>query len=235
VERFDALGQPGLRETILFVRASVRPVTAAGVASALGVPRTAARWRLERLADAGLLLTGFERRTARAGPGAGRPAKTYAVAAETSQIEFPPRRYEQLIRLLVDTMPPRGKPTRLAGVGREFGRELARAAQLRPARTLASGLQRACAALGRLGFQASVASVSEDAAVLTTPTCPLRPLVVADTRARAIDEGMWSGLVAAALRGTAEAAVRCRTHECHEADAPCRIEIRLARRRARAD
>jgi predicted ArsR family transcriptional regulator len=60
-----------------------------------------ARWRLEKLVEAGLLVIGLERRSGRSGPGAGRPAKTYAPVAETAAIEFPRRRYEALLGLLL--------------------------------------------------------------------------------------------------------------------------------------
>src|SRR5919199_721602 len=107
VERLDGVGSPELRATLRFVRAHPRPVTAGELAAALSVARSVARWRLERLCQAGLLVPAFERRSGRAGPGGGRPAKAYAVAAESEAIEFPPRRYEELLRLLVAALPRR--------------------------------------------------------------------------------------------------------------------------------
>lgn len=221
VNRLDALGDVRLRSTVLFVRAQGVPVTADDVARALGVPRSAARWRLEKLVEAGLVLTAFERRSGRRGPGAGRPAKTYAAAPETTAIEFPARRYEALVGLLMNALPRRRRARELSRIGIAFGRELADAARLRPAADLAKGLERLCRRLGSLGFHASVESVSDGEAVLVSATCPLRPLVVADPGARAIDEGMWRGLVEAAT----DANVACRTHECLEGDAACRIHV----------
>src|SRR5919199_1647115 len=81
MDTLAAVGDVELRRTLSFVRGQARPVTADDVARALGVPRSAARWRLEKLAAADALRVGFERRTGRRGPGAGRPAKTYAPAA----------------------------------------------------------------------------------------------------------------------------------------------------------
>src|SRR3954451_13421911 len=124
MHRLDALGDWGLRETLLFARAQELPVTADEVAAAHQVHRNVARGRLERLADAGLLIASFERRTGRTGPGGGRPAKTYRVAPELTAIEFPERRYEQLIGLVVDALPERARPDRLSEIGRAFGREL---------------------------------------------------------------------------------------------------------------
>lgn len=80
-----------LSETLPYARSQPLPVTAHDVASAQRIHRNVARARLERLADAGLLIRSFERRTGRTGPGAGRPAKTYRVAPELSAIEFPGR------------------------------------------------------------------------------------------------------------------------------------------------
>src|SRR4051812_13116904 len=124
MHRLDSIGDPDLRETLLFARRQPRPVTADDVAAALGTHRNVARGRLERLAEAGLLIASFERRTGRTGPGAGRPAKSYRVAPELSAIEFPRRRYEQLISLVVEALPARTRRDRLHEIGIEFGREL---------------------------------------------------------------------------------------------------------------
>jgi DNA-binding transcriptional ArsR family regulator len=81
-----------LRAALSYVLAQARPVTADELAGSQGTHRNVARSRLERLADAGLVTRGYERRTGRSGPGAGRPAKTYAVAPQSCSIEFPQRR-----------------------------------------------------------------------------------------------------------------------------------------------
>ena len=231
--RLDALGDPQLRGMLLFVRSQARPVTADDAAGDLGVPRSAARWRLERLAAVGLVVVAYERRSGRRGPGAGRPAKTYAAAAESEAIEFPPRRYETLLRLLVAATPRRDRAARLEEVGYEFGLELARAAHLRRGVLGRPALERACRALGRLGFQAAVESMSQDRAVIVTATCPLRPLVVADQDARPIDVGMWRGLVAVAAGTDGASRVRCGTHDCLERGASCRVELAFSRPDAR--
>ena len=227
MSRLDAVGDHSLRTTALFVRAQARSVTADDVARALALPRTVARWRLEKLAAAGLLDVAFERRSGRSGRGAGRPAKTYAPAAETAAIEFPRRRYETLASLLMAALPARRRSALLSQVGIEYGKELATAARLRRARTIPGALKSVCRGLGRLGFQAAVKVVSDEQAVILSATCPLRPLVVAEPNARAIDEGMWRGLVEAAAGRTA-ARVTCRTQDCLDGGAPCRIVISLA-------
>lgn len=228
VARLAAVGDRQLRRTLLFVRSQRRPVAAEDVARALGVARTTARWRLEKLLAAGLLVAGFERRSGGTGPGAGRPAKTYSPAPETTHLEFPRRRYETLIALLARALPRRRRAAQLRTIGAAFGRELAQAAHLRRGSRIPPVLERLCDGLGDLGFQASLESLTAGEAVIRSATCPLRPLVVADAEARAIDEGMWRGLVEAVTDESRAVKVVCRTHDCHERG-PCRIVVTFAR------
>jgi predicted ArsR family transcriptional regulator len=232
MNRLDAIGDRELRETLLFARAQPQPVTADEVASAQRIHRNVARGRLERLADAGLLISSFERRTGRTGPGAGRPAKTYRAAPELTAIEFPKRRYEQLIGLLIAALPERGRRERLHEVGIAFGRELAREARLRSAKTFRTALRRVCAALGALGYQASIAEMTGEGAVITTATCPLRPLVRAHSGLATLDRGMWAALVARALEGGDVDQIVCDTPDCRRDDADCRVLLTLRNRRA---
>jgi predicted ArsR family transcriptional regulator len=231
MRRLDSIGDRELRETLLFARAQPQPVTADEVAAAQRIHRNVARGRLERLAEAGLLIASFERRTGRTGPGAGRPAKTYRVAPELTAIEFPERRYEQLIGLVVDVLPNRARRDRLHEVGIAFGRELARKAQLRSAKRFQTALARVCTALGGLGYQASVAEVIGERAVITTATCPLRPLVRANPRLATLDRGMWAALVARGLEGIGIDQVDCDTRNCQRNDADCHVLLTLRRRR----
>ncbi len=227
-----AVGDPALRTTFLYARGRERAVTAAETAAALGVHRTVARWRLERLADAGLLVRAFERRTGRTGPGAGRPSKTYAVAPETTQTEFPPRRYDELVSLLIGALPRRRRSERLADVGAAFGWQLARATRVRPARRARVAAERVCAAFRSLGFHASVESAHDAEVVFSTLTCPLRPVVVGEPGAREVDRGMWRALVAEALTGVDVSDVRCETEDCLAAASPCRVVVALRRSNA---
>jgi len=229
-DRLDAVGDSELRETLLFARSQALPVTADDVAVAHRIHRNVARGRLERLADAGLLIPGFERRTGRTGPGAGRPAKTYRVAPELSAIEFPERRYDQLIGLVARALPERTRVEGLRGVGADFGRELARRARLQPATSFRTALRRVCAGLGGLGFQAAVAEVTAGRAMITTATCPLRPLVRANPELRELDRAMWAALVAHALGGAVDR-VGCETRRCHSEHADCSVLVTLAHTR----
>lgn len=230
MERLDAIGDPGLRDALLFARASERPVTADELAAAQGVHRNVARSRLERLAEAGLLEPSFERRTGRTGPGAGRPAKTYSVTPELSAIEFPERRYESLLGLLVEALPARGRERRLREVGEEFGRRLAEAAGIRPVADASRALERVCDAVRGLGYQARLEHAAGDAAAIATPTCPLRPLVSVVPEAVEIDRGMWAGLVSVALRDAVAADVECETQDCLDGHASCRVYLKARKR-----
>ncbi len=196
MDRLSAVGDPGLRSALAFVRGREDCVTADELAAGEGVHRNVARSRLERLAAAGLLETGTTR------AGVGRPAKTYRAAPELEAIEFPPRHTAELVALLAE-----GRDD-LRDVGAAFGGRLAEAAGLSGARTIDD----VCAGLCRLGFQAW-----PDGDSIVTPTCPLRPLVAAEPRLAAMDEGMWSGLVGSRAR--------CAISGCLDPRSPCRISI----------
>jgi predicted ArsR family transcriptional regulator len=209
----DALGgiaQRELREIVLFARSRSRPVTADDVAARFHVHRSVARSRLDRLAEAGLLAVGFERRTGRSGPGAGRPAKIYSVPPETAALEFPDRHYDRLLGHLVDAVPEAD----LARAGAEFAHDLA-PEQAVPSDPRAAA-ERACAILGGLGFQAVVEDVTERRVTITTPTCPMRPLVVANPQAAAVDRGMWAELTGARS---------CETCDCLDGNASCKVVL----------
>ena len=63
-------------------------------AAAVGVSRALAAYHLDKLVEAGLLDTRFERRTGRRGPGAGRTAKLYLRSASPVEVALPARDYE---------------------------------------------------------------------------------------------------------------------------------------------
>ena len=202
MDRLSAVGDPGLRFALHFVRGAACAVTIDELAHHAAIHRNVARSRLERLAAAGLLETSVAR------AGVGRPAKTYRAAPELAAIEFPAHHYEDLVGLLAD-----GR-TDLHDVGAAFGRRLAQAAGLRQGRSLDD----VCAGLRRIGFQAT----REDDAIVT-PTCPLRPLVAAQPQLATLDEGMWTGLVG----GRAS----CTVEGCLDPTSPCRIRVMIQSRR----
>jgi len=229
VDPLDGIGGRELREALLLVRGSSVPVTADDAASALGVHRSVARGRLERLLRAGLLETFFTRRSGRSGPGAGRPAKLYAAAPESQALEFPPRRLPALVARLLDEVPAEGREQALRRAGEDFGRGLARAAHLRPRARLEDGLEVVCSAVRSLGFHATLDRIDADSALIGTPTCPLRPLVLERPEAAHIDRGMWAGLVERGCRGARAEAIECETASCLERGEHCSVVIRLRR------
>lgn len=222
-EKLTAVADPDLREALLYARGRSDTFTADDAAGALGVHRNVARARLDRLAEAGLLEVTRERRSGRSGPGAGRPAKVYAVAPELEAIQFPQRRYEALFGVMLDRLPH----SDLRRVGEEFGRELAQSAGLKPSASVEDGLEHVCEAVRSLGFQASVEQVDGEHAVLATPTCPLRPLIQERPEAVEIDRGMWAGLVESGVRGVRAERVVCETADCLDHHASCRVLLRL--------
>src|SRR5262245_15639502 len=105
MDHLAAVGDPELRVALLFARSRSRAVTADELAAEAGLHRNVARSRLERLVEAGLLAVGYERRTGRTGPGAGRPAKTYSVVPQLETIEFPEGKNESLAGVLSTRSP----------------------------------------------------------------------------------------------------------------------------------
>lgn len=227
MDALTGIAQPELRDVVLFARAQARAVSADDVATHFGIHRTVARSRLDRLAAAGLLRVGFERRSGRTGPGAGRPTKLYSVPPETEALEFPQRHYDRLVGHLVAALPASEREHALAQVGEQFAEDLAAHARLGRSRDIRTAAERACTALGKLGFQAAVTETSDEQVTITTPTCPLRPLVLANPDAAAIDRGLWSGLVNAHLPRDGGRSVKAETCDCLDCDASCRVVLEL--------
>jgi predicted ArsR family transcriptional regulator len=222
----EAVGDPELRVAYSYALAQPRPVTADELGAARGIHRNVARSRLERLAAAGLLAARYERRTGRTGPGAGRPAKTYAVEPQQRPIEFPRRRHEKLLGLVLDALPLRTRQQRLRAIGSEFAEELLRATRLRPARTLAAAAERVCEVARASGFHAAVSKVDDRTAVIETAACPLRPLVCERQGAAELDRGMWARLAMRALKGVEPERIECQTCGCG-GDGPCLVTLTL--------
>src|SRR5258707_2181726 len=93
VDAIGGLGEPVRRAIYEYAVGRGEPVGRDEVANALGLGRTLAAFHLDRLAEAGLLEVSYARRSGRAGPGAGRPAKLYRRSAAEIEVSLPPRRY----------------------------------------------------------------------------------------------------------------------------------------------
>jgi predicted ArsR family transcriptional regulator len=168
-------------------------------AAAVGVSRALAAYHLDKLVEAGLLDTRFERRTGRRGPGAGRTAKLYLRAASPVEVALPARDYELIAGLLarsVEADPAGGARVELIRAARALGAEVA---------------------AGRVGDGAEVASVLsdrgyepyQDEGVLRLRNCPFGRLADAHRelvcRANlAFMEGLLDGLGRSGLRAVLE-------------------------------
>lgn len=104
VSAVAALDEPTRRRLYDHVVRGPGPVSRDEAAAALGLARQTAAFHLDRLADESLLDVVHERRTGRAGPGAGRPAKLYRRSAKQIEVSLPDRRYELAGRLLAQAV-----------------------------------------------------------------------------------------------------------------------------------
>jgi predicted ArsR family transcriptional regulator len=95
-----SLDEPVRRRLYEYVSEQGVPVSRDEAAAAVGITRTLAAYHLDKLADAGLLATAYQRPAGRGGPGAGRPAKLYRSAGRELAVSVPPRAYELLAQLL---------------------------------------------------------------------------------------------------------------------------------------
>jgi predicted ArsR family transcriptional regulator len=125
-----ALDEPTRRRLYEYVVRRPEPVSRDDVAAALSVPRATVAFHLDRLVDLGLLAAGYERRTGRSGPGAGRPAKVYRRADRRLSVSLPEQQYElagQLLATAVEEADETGGSPRevLSRRARERGAELA--------------------------------------------------------------------------------------------------------------
>jgi predicted ArsR family transcriptional regulator len=124
----SALGDPTRRSAYDYVSAQGRPIGRDEVATALGIGRTLAAYHLDRLAKEGLVSVTYARRSGRAGPGAGRPAKLYERSDRELAVSVPPRDYGLAARLLAHSAAhdeDGGMRRALGAAAESLGREIA--------------------------------------------------------------------------------------------------------------
>jgi predicted ArsR family transcriptional regulator len=122
-----SLGDPLRRELYHCVTGRDGGVGRDEAAAAVGVSRALAAYHLDKLVDAGLLDTRFERRTGRRGPGAGRTAKLYLRSATPVEVALPARDFELIAGLLayaVEADPSGGSRAALQRAARATVRSL---------------------------------------------------------------------------------------------------------------
>jgi len=110
------------RQAYQIVADGAGPVGRDEVAEALGVGRTLAAFHLDKLVTAGLLEVSYARRSGRTGPGAGRPAKLYQLAAGEHAVSVPPRAYREAAEVLAEALEQAGAEETLYRVARRHGR-----------------------------------------------------------------------------------------------------------------
>jgi predicted ArsR family transcriptional regulator len=175
-QRDEALGSLSLlderarRRLYDWVVGQGRPVGREEAAKALKLTRALAAFHLDRLAEAGLLDSGYRRLSGRVGPGAGRPARVYWRADREFSVSVPDRRYERAAQLFaeaIEKLSPQSPPPALQHVARDVGRELgATPRRGRPARRLA-------AALAASGYE----PVTDETGTIRLRNCPFDALV----------------------------------------------------------
>jgi predicted ArsR family transcriptional regulator len=170
-------------------------------AAAVGISRALAAYHLDKLAEAGLLDTRFERRTGRAGPGAGRTAKFYMRSASPVEVALPARNHQLIAQLLAHAV--QADPS---GVARAALERAARAVGVEVAVHTAKGHERPrdAAGVGRLLAEHGYEPY-DDEGVTRLHNCPFEPLAQThrDLVCRAnlaFVEGLVQGLGARGLR-----------------------------------
>lgn len=98
-----ALDQP-LRHDLYRLLSDGNWRTRDDAAAALGLPRSVVAFHLDKLLEAGVLQVRYQRLSGRRGPGAGRPSKLYALAADELAASVPERHYDLAGAVLVEAV-----------------------------------------------------------------------------------------------------------------------------------
>lgn len=160
-----ALAEPARRELVRILTAEGSPLGRDELAERTGLTRATTAFHLEKLVDAGVLVTEFRHRGEKRGPGSGRPAKFYSLARDELVASIPPRRYDlagELLAGAVERSDGTGLPVRecLLAVAAEQG-----AARSDPSRPVAETLD-------GLGYD----PVDDDAGGYVLANCPFHRL-----------------------------------------------------------
>lgn len=220
-----ALGDGTRRRVFFTVREADGLVGKDDVADAVGITRRLAGFHLDKLVEQGFLRAEFHRRTGKTGPGAGRPAKMYALAEAEEQSRLEVKHYDLLAELLLRAMDDRSgeDPQQvLERVGYEFGRELGeaeRAAGRSPSyASTTDAVMGVVGVLTRYGFGATPGADGE----FTTRACPFEDMAKVDpVRVCGLDRAIWRGVLSAFNPEATLDAVATRT----EGDASCAARI----------
>ncbi|MFV9510007.1 helix-turn-helix transcriptional regulator [Tepidibacillus sp. LV47] len=105
-----------------------RPVNTIEIADKFGIHPNVARLHLSKLEDVNLLKS----ETEKTGRG-GRPSRIYTLSDEVVNLQFPPRDYQLLAKIAIETLLSLGEigQKALVQMGRNFGKEAAKQAMLK--------------------------------------------------------------------------------------------------------
>lgn len=196
-----ALGDATRRRVFFTVREADRLMGKDDVAEAVGITRRLAGFHLDKLVEQGFLRAEFQRRSGRTGPGAGRPAKLYALAEVEQDSRLEVKHYDLLAELLLRAMSDRsGEDPQevLERVGYEFGRELGEAerdAGRSPSySTTTDAVMGVVGVLTRFGFGATAGADGR----ITARACPFEEMAKVDPqRVCGLDRSIWRGVLSA--------------------------------------
>jgi predicted ArsR family transcriptional regulator len=161
ISEVSSLHDPVRRRLYDYVGSRDEPVDREDAAAAVGISRTLAAYHLDKIAEAGLLVTSYARPAGRSGPGAGRPAKRYARTDREVSVSVPPRNYTVLAGVLAEAVAADTSGTVAAAVN-----QAARAAGV------AAGGADLTAALRECGYEPATSAEGE----LELRNCPFHYL-----------------------------------------------------------
>ena len=162
------LDEPVRRRLFDWVREHYRPVGREEAARALKISRPLATFHLDKLADAGLLESGYQRLSGRTGPGAGRPARVYWRTEREFNVQVPERNYERAAQLFATALEHTGGlPTPLRQAAGKLGENLGEQEHAR------SSTRRLMDALEAGGYEPLV----DESGTIRLLNCPFHALV----------------------------------------------------------
>ena len=190
-----AFGDPTRREIYLFVRDATAGGTAGEVAERFELHPNVARHHLDKLAAGGYIDVQVERSEH---SGAGRPSKRYRASAKPTGLEFPARRDDLLITLLVralSVLTPTQAEEMAEQVGLEYGRTLAQSmAPGEGHRSFKVALHAVADALTAHGFAAHAEPRGGSLAIIAEQ-CPFGEAAVQHPVICAVDRGIIKGML----------------------------------------
>lgn len=217
----SALGDPTRRAVYIAIRESTGSMSTAGIAELFDIHPNVARHHLDKLAGDGYLDVTHRRPNGRTGPGAGRPAKYYAVSSKQIDVHFPTHRHDVLSDMLVriiDRIAPDDIREVAEAVGAEVGRELAGEIGSPDDTGYEGAVKAVVRAMTGIGF-----GVSSDVAGqrLLMSHCPFGETAAAHPEVVcSLDRGMVRGLM-----GSLEHACEPILHPAASSDRDCVTEV----------